>query len=59
MFISNYAIQFIFSNAAVCGALLGCRLGFSQLPEDLLKFPHRKWLDDNVEKLLETIGLKT
>lgn len=46
------------SNAAVCGALMGCRIGFSGLPEDLLRFPNRKWLDTQVEEFLRTIGLQ-
>ena len=46
-----------FSNGAVFGALLGCKLGFTALPQDLLKFTNRLWLDNQVEKLLKTIGL--
>ena len=46
------------SNGAVCGALVGCALGFKALPEDLLLFPHRSWLDEQVDKFLTTIGLK-
>lgn len=45
------------TNGAVCGALLGCVVGFSALPEDLLAFPHREWLDAQVEKFLQVIGL--
>lgn len=47
------------SNGAVCGALMGCRFGFNCLPEELLNFRHRQWLDDQVEMLLKTIGLNT
>ena len=46
------------SNAAVCGALTGCVVGFKSLPEDLLQFPHRAWLDQQVDSFLNTIGLK-
>lgn len=46
------------SNGAVCGALMGCKFGFKALPDDLLQFPHRQWLDDQVEKFLKTIGLQ-
>ena len=45
------------TNGAVCGALLGCAVGFSALPEDLLAFPHREWLDSQVERFLQVIGL--
>ena len=48
----------LFSNGAVCGALVGCVVGFKSLPEDLLQFPHRDWLDKQVDNFLETIGLK-
>lgn len=47
----------ICSNAAVCGAMLGCKLGFKALPEDLLKFHHRDWLDKKVDSFLKTVGL--
>ena len=45
------------TNGAVCGALLGCVTGFRALPEDLLAFPHREWLDSQVERFLQVIGL--
>lgn len=45
------------TNGAVAGALMGCKFGFKKLPEDLLNFPHRKWLDKKIEKFLVTIGL--
>ena len=48
----------MYSNGAVCGALTGCVVGFKALPEDLLQFPHRIWLDQQVDKFLSTIGLK-
>jgi ADP-ribosylglycohydrolase len=46
------------SNGAVCGAMLGCKVGYSGLPQDLLQFVHRQWLDNKVDKFLEAIGLK-
>lgn len=46
------------SNAAVCGALMGCKFGFGGLPQDLLHFPHREWLDQQVAQFLKTIGLE-
>ena len=54
--------RFIFSvilcsNGAVCGGLAGCVVGFKALPEDLLQFPHRTWLDQQVDNFLTTIGL--
>jgi ADP-ribosylglycohydrolase len=45
------------TNAAVCGALMGCKFGFSGLPKSLLCFPHRDWLDKQVEQFLANIGL--
>jgi len=45
------------SNGAVAGAMMGCKFGFKKLPEDLLEFPHRKWLDRKVQQFLVTIGL--
>ena len=45
------------SNGAVAGAMMGCKFGFKKLPEDLLQFPHRKWLDRKVHQFLVTIGL--
>lgn len=47
----------LLSNGAVAGALMGCKFGFKKLPEDLLNFPHKKWLDKKIEKFLVTIGL--
>ena len=47
----------LLSNGAVAGALMGCKFGFKNLPEDLLNFPHRKWLDRKVQQFLKTIGL--
>ncbi|XP_011410575.2 PREDICTED: uncharacterized protein LOC105316948 [Amphimedon queenslandica] len=46
------------TNGAVCGAMLGCKVGFSKLPQDLLEFVHRQWLDEKVDKFMELIGLK-
>ena len=47
----------LLSNGAVAGALMGCKFGFKKLPEDLLNFPHRKWLDRKIQQFLVTIGL--
>ena len=52
-----HSISYLFSNGSVCGAMLGCKLGFSALPEDLLKFPNREWLDKQVSLFLKSIGL--
>ena len=46
------------SNGSVCGALMGCKLGYHSLPSDLLQFHHRQWLDDKVDAFLKTIGLQ-
>jgi len=47
------------TNAAVGGALLGCRLGFSQLPSAwIAQLPHAPWLEAHVQKLLFMMGLR-
>eukprot|EP00058_Branchiostoma_floridae_P016229 XP_002601717.1 hypothetical protein BRAFLDRAFT_76064 [Branchiostoma floridae] len=39
------------TNAAVAGALLGCRLGRKSLPESWVKkMPHKRWLDWQISK---------
>jgi len=46
------------TNGAVVGALLGCRLGFSQLPEDWIRgMPYSSWLEAHVQQLLLVLGL--
>lgn len=50
-------LYIFYSNAAVCGALMGCKLGFKSLPEDLLQFKHREWLDKKVDAFLKMTGL--
>lgn len=46
------------TNAAVAGALLGCKLGFNQLPVDLIQGLNRKeWLDIKIESLIEQLWL--
>ncbi|XP_065827930.1 ADP-ribosylarginine hydrolase Tri1-like [Oscarella lobularis] len=46
------------TNAAVCGALLGCKLGYKSLPaERLAKMPHVEWLEEKVTQFLTLIGL--
>ncbi|XP_052082836.1 ADP-ribosylarginine hydrolase Tri1-like isoform X3 [Mytilus californianus] len=42
------------SNACVGGALLGCKLGMSALPESwLTKLLHKDWLDNEIKKYFE------
>ncbi|XP_052082859.1 ADP-ribosylarginine hydrolase Tri1-like isoform X3 [Mytilus californianus] len=42
------------SNACVGGALLGCKLGMSALPESwLTKLLHKNWLDNEIKKYFE------
>eukprot|EP01105_Mastigella_eilhardi_P009492 TRINITY_DN2240_c0_g1_i1.p1 TRINITY_DN2240_c0_g1~~TRINITY_DN2240_c0_g1_i1.p1 ORF type:complete len:284 (-),score=51.23 TRINITY_DN2240_c0_g1_i1:99-908(-) len=44
------------TNAAVAGALVGCRLGYSSLPKDmLLALPHKAWLDKKVAAFLSAV----
>jgi len=46
------------TNASVAGALLGCKFGFSQLPQDWLMGLHQKeWLNEKVDRLLGLLGL--
>jgi len=48
------------SNATVAGALLGVRMGMSQLPAEWLSAVpdlQRKWLDDKVTSCLHALGL--
>jgi len=46
------------TNGAVCGALLGCKMGYSELPQDWLgALPNKAWLDKKVVKLLEMMKL--
>jgi len=41
-------------NGAVCGALLGCKLGYRKLPMNMLAaMPHKSWLDAKVVKFLQ------
>ena len=47
------------TNGAVCGALLGCRLGWSQLPQEwVAQLPHAGWLEAHVQKLTYMLGLR-
>ncbi|KAI8827129.1 ADP-ribosylation/Crystallin J1 [Fimicolochytrium jonesii] len=44
------------TNAAVAGALVGCRVGFSGLPgEWVAGLKHREWLEERVEALVELV----
>ena len=46
------------TNGAVCGAVIGAKIGYSNLPQEWLQdMPHIKWLDCRVEKFLAYIGL--
>jgi ADP-ribosylglycohydrolase len=46
-------------NGAVAGALLGCRHGFSQLPQEwITQMPHVSWLKAQVQKVLFMLGLR-
>jgi ADP-ribosylglycohydrolase len=47
------------SNGAVAGAVLGCHLGYSALPQDSIRqLPHREWLDTKIDFLLQLMRLK-
>jgi ADP-ribosylglycohydrolase len=44
------------TNACVSGALLGSRIGYTNLPRDWVeKMPHWKWLEERVDKFIEVI----
>eukprot|EP01117_Protostelium_nocturnum_P012778 TRINITY_DN4729_c0_g4_i3.p1 TRINITY_DN4729_c0_g4~~TRINITY_DN4729_c0_g4_i3.p1 ORF type:complete len:421 (-),score=171.98 TRINITY_DN4729_c0_g4_i3:100-1362(-) len=46
------------TNGAVCGAMMGVRIGYSNLPKDWLSsLQHKKWLDDKVKEFLRVEGL--
>eukprot|EP00438_Fugacium_kawagutii_P030362 Skav223245 [mRNA] locus=scaffold2231:451455:452681:+ [translate_table: standard] len=47
------------TNGAVAGALLGCRLGFSQLPKEWIAgMPYSSWLEAYVQKVLFMLQLR-
>ena len=47
-----------YSNAAVAGALLGCKFGYDALPKDWVKgLKEKKWLDKKVDRFLNLLGL--
>ncbi|KAL3920320.1 MAG: hypothetical protein SGPRY_005294 [Prymnesium sp.] len=47
------------TNATVAGALVGCRLGFSQLPSDwVAELEHASWLEAYAQKLLYMLQLR-
>jgi len=46
------------TNGAVAGALLGCKVGYSQLPLVWLDgLKEKQWLEIKVKRLLELLGL--
>jgi len=46
------------SNGAVCGSMLGARLGYSKLPKDwLCSLLHKSWLDKKVLMFLKSLKL--
>eukprot|EP01100_Stratorugosa_tubuloviscum_P013966 TRINITY_DN720_c0_g1_i1.p1 TRINITY_DN720_c0_g1~~TRINITY_DN720_c0_g1_i1.p1 ORF type:complete len:372 (-),score=186.10 TRINITY_DN720_c0_g1_i1:740-1855(-) len=46
------------TNAAVAGALLGCKIGYSNLPLDWLNgMPAKNWLDARVNKLIDLLQI--
>eukprot|EP01117_Protostelium_nocturnum_P003581 TRINITY_DN1476_c0_g1_i1.p1 TRINITY_DN1476_c0_g1~~TRINITY_DN1476_c0_g1_i1.p1 ORF type:complete len:786 (+),score=280.57 TRINITY_DN1476_c0_g1_i1:301-2658(+) len=46
------------SNSCSAGALIGARIGYSQLPEDWLNnLIHKEWLENKVDKFLKILGL--
>ncbi|GAM23050.1 hypothetical protein SAMD00019534_062250 [Acytostelium subglobosum LB1] len=46
------------TNGAVCGAMIGCKIGYSQLPKDMLDaLPNKKWLDNLVVQFINKVVL--
>eukprot|EP00026_Physarum_polycephalum_P003546 Phypoly_transcript_03559.p1 GENE.Phypoly_transcript_03559~~Phypoly_transcript_03559.p1 ORF type:complete len:574 (+),score=104.59 Phypoly_transcript_03559:204-1724(+) len=46
------------TNGAVCGALMGCRIGYNALPHEwLAALPNKKWLDKKVVQFLRLSDL--
>jgi ADP-ribosylglycohydrolase len=44
------------TNGAVCGAALGARMGYNNLPQDwLASMPNKSWLDEKVEAFIANI----
>jgi len=49
-----------YRNCSVAGALMGCKFGFNQLPEELMMMmigEHRKIFDQKLQKFLSTLQL--
>ena len=44
------------TNGSVCGALIGCMIGYEALPKDMLTFPYKEWLDKQVDDFLRIFG---
>jgi O-acetyl-ADP-ribose deacetylase (regulator of RNase III) len=48
------------TNAAIAGAVLGCKLGFSAIPPELVDgLVHKDWLEERVGQLLRLMGLNS
>ena len=48
------------TNAAAAGSILGCKVGFRNLPQDLIsQLIHKPWLDEQINKLLSIMNLQS
>mmetsp|Transcript_10505 Transcript_10505/g.10497 ORF Transcript_10505/g.10497 Transcript_10505/m.10497 type:complete len:212 (-) Transcript_10505:14-649(-) len=48
------------TNAAAAGALLGCKVGFSALPQNLVQqLLHKEWLEEKITHLINRLGFLT
>jgi len=46
------------TNAAVCGAVLGCKIGYKKLPNEWIQgLIHKEWLSEKIQKLLNLLDL--
>lgn len=44
------------TNGAVCGAMLGCKIGYANLPQDwIAAMPNKEWLDKKVAQFIKTV----
>ncbi|KAJ5072421.1 ADP-ribosylglycohydrolase [Anaeramoeba ignava] len=45
------------TNGAVVGALLGCRIGYSKIPEQWKRMPHLNWVNYKIDQLFKLMKI--